>query len=45
MAIFDCCCAGTLLDLEHYRCNNVYFPWVNRGKRDLRVERRAVLRK
>ncbi|EJF58401.1 hypothetical protein DICSQDRAFT_139484 [Dichomitus squalens LYAD-421 SS1] len=43
--IFDSCCSGTLLDLDHYACNNVYFPWVNRGKRDLRLTRRAVLRR
>nr|VWO94161.1 Metacaspase-1 (EC [Ganoderma boninense] len=44
-AIFDSCCSGTLLDLEHYACNNVYFPWVNRGKRDLRSPNRARLRR
>ena len=25
--------AYTRKDLDHYRCNNVYRPWVNRGKR------------
>ncbi|PIL23028.1 hypothetical protein GSI_14335 [Ganoderma sinense ZZ0214-1] len=44
-AIFDSCCSGTLLDLDHYACNNVYFPWVNRGKRDLRSPHRARLRR
>lgn len=43
-AIFDSCCSGTLLDLEHYACNNVYVPWINRGKRDIYVTRRAFLR-
>ena len=26
-AIFDSCHSGTLLDLDHYKCNNVAFPW------------------
>lgn len=32
-AIFDSCHSGTLLDLDHYLCNGVYFPWLSRGKR------------
>ncbi|RPD69580.1 hypothetical protein L226DRAFT_575567 [Lentinus tigrinus ALCF2SS1-7] len=45
-AIFDSCHSGTLLDLEHYTCNSVWFPWCNRGPRDLRKSRwRDVLRK
>ncbi|KAI0765913.1 caspase domain-containing protein [Trametes elegans] len=32
-AIFDSCHSGTLLDLDHYLCNAVYFPWLNRGTR------------
>ncbi|KAL7277086.1 hypothetical protein PYCCODRAFT_1465489 [Trametes coccinea BRFM310] len=32
-AIFDACHSGTMLDLDHYQCNAVYFPWLNRGKR------------
>ncbi|KAM5543591.1 hypothetical protein V8D89_002842 [Ganoderma adspersum] len=44
-AIFDSCCSGTLLDLDHYACNKVYFPWVNRGKRDLRSLNRALPRR
>ncbi|KAI9062042.1 hypothetical protein FKP32DRAFT_1593907 [Trametes sanguinea] len=32
-AIFDACHAGTMLDLNHYQCNAVYFPWLNRGIR------------
>ncbi|KAI0754083.1 caspase domain-containing protein [Daedaleopsis nitida] len=30
-AIFDSCHSGTLLDLDHYLCNNVYYPWTNIG--------------
>ena len=26
-AIFDSCHSGTMLDLDHYLCNNLYFPW------------------
>ncbi|KAF9449428.1 hypothetical protein P691DRAFT_568176 [Macrolepiota fuliginosa MF-IS2] len=33
VAIFDCCHSGSLLDLEHAKCNAVYTPWVSKGKR------------
>ncbi|EIM89345.1 uncharacterized protein STEHIDRAFT_155021 [Stereum hirsutum FP-91666 SS1] len=36
-AIFDCCHAGTLLDLPHYHCNAVYVPWISKGKRRTRT--------
>ncbi|KAI9062040.1 hypothetical protein FKP32DRAFT_1677650 [Trametes sanguinea] len=32
-AIFDACHSGTMLDLDHYYCNSVFFPWINRGIR------------
>ena len=32
-AIFDSCHSGTLLDLDHYLCNNVYYPWMDVGNR------------
>ena len=32
-AIFDSCHSGTLLDLDHYLCNNIYHPWKNPGRR------------
>ncbi|KAG6855663.1 hypothetical protein H0H87_012332 [Tephrocybe sp. NHM501043] len=32
-AIFDSCHSASLLDLEHLRCNQVYVPWVSKGKR------------
>ncbi|KAJ3508179.1 hypothetical protein NLJ89_g5898 [Agrocybe chaxingu] len=33
IAVFDSCNSGTLLDLKHFRCNQVYVPWLNRGDR------------
>ena len=32
-AIFDSCHSGTMLDLDHYLCNNVYYPWMDVGNR------------
>ncbi|TFY68176.1 hypothetical protein EVJ58_g1157 [Rhodofomes roseus] len=37
MAILDACHSGTLLDLDHYDCNKVYFPWVSLGRRDAKT--------
>ncbi|KAI0760706.1 peptidase C14, caspase domain-containing protein [Fomes fomentarius] len=31
IAVFDTCHSGTLLDLEHDLCNQVWFPWRKRG--------------
>ncbi|KAJ7034034.1 caspase domain-containing protein [Mycena alexandri] len=47
VAILDTCHAGSLLDLNHYRCNRVPVPWIWRGERnseDIRnnVERRGA---
>jgi metacaspase-1 len=33
IAVFDSCHSGTLLDLKHFRCNQVYVPWLNKGHR------------
>ncbi|KAI0765914.1 caspase domain-containing protein [Trametes elegans] len=44
-AIFDSCHSGTLLDLDHYRCNDVYFPWVSPGFRRNKTLWRHVRRK
>jgi hypothetical protein len=32
-AIFDTCHSGTMLDLPHYHCNDVYVPWISKGNR------------
>ncbi|KAF9481557.1 hypothetical protein BDN70DRAFT_876221 [Pholiota conissans] len=32
-AVIDSCHSCSLLDLKHFRCNRVYVPWINRGKR------------
>ena len=41
-AIFDSCHSGTLLDLDHYLCNNVWFPFMSRGERQPRTLWMAV---
>lgn len=33
LAILDTCHSGTMLDLPHYHCNNVYVPWQSKGER------------
>ncbi|KAI0293727.1 caspase domain-containing protein [Multifurca ochricompacta] len=32
-AVLDTCHSGTLLDLPHHHCNNVYVPWQSKGTR------------
>ena len=41
-AIFDSCHSGTLLDLDHYLCNNIYFPWISPGFRNQNTLWRGV---
>ncbi|KAE9407925.1 hypothetical protein BT96DRAFT_986155 [Gymnopus androsaceus JB14] len=33
VAVLDSCHSGSLLDLEHFRCNRPYVPWVSKGRR------------
>ncbi|KAI3606425.1 metacaspase pca1 [Moniliophthora roreri] len=33
VAIFDSCHSASLLDLNHFRCNRVYVPWMSKGRR------------
>ncbi|KAI0641429.1 caspase domain-containing protein [Trametes meyenii] len=44
-AIFDSCHSGTLLDLDHYLCNNIYFPWISPGFRNQNTLWRNVRRR
>ncbi|KAH9932852.1 caspase domain-containing protein [Fomitopsis serialis] len=44
-AILDACHSGTLLDLDHYDCNKVYFPWVSLGSRDAKTRHVDVVRR
>jgi hypothetical protein len=32
-AFFDTCHSGTMLDLPHYHCNDIYVPWISKGNR------------
>ncbi|KAF5389656.1 hypothetical protein D9757_004112 [Collybiopsis confluens] len=33
VAVLDSCHSASLLDLEHFRCNRVWVPWVSKGRR------------
>ncbi|KAF5364967.1 hypothetical protein D9758_008155 [Tetrapyrgos nigripes] len=33
VAVFDSCHSQSLLDLEHFRSNRVYVPWISKGRR------------
>ncbi|KAF9078751.1 caspase domain-containing protein [Rhodocollybia butyracea] len=33
VAVLDSCHSGSLLDLEHDKCNRVWTPWVSKGRR------------
>ncbi|KAJ6531032.1 caspase domain-containing protein [Mycena capillaripes] len=33
VAVLDASYSGTLLNLEHYRCNRVFVPWIEKGRR------------
>ncbi|KAF8905813.1 caspase domain-containing protein [Gymnopilus junonius] len=32
-AVLDSCHSCSLLDLVHFRCNRIYVPWLNKGRR------------
>ncbi|KAI0641430.1 caspase domain-containing protein [Trametes meyenii] len=44
-AVFDACHSGTLLDLDHYNCNSVYFPWLSRGPRSASLTKWMYVRR
>lgn len=33
IAVFDTCHSGTMLDLPHHKCNQVWVPWYSKGNR------------
>jgi len=37
LAVFDTCHSGTMLDLPHYHCNDLYVPWLSKGERRTRT--------
>ncbi|CAK5282534.1 unnamed protein product [Mycena citricolor] len=45
VAVFDSCHSASLLDLEHFRCNRVYVPWMNKGRRRSDERWNAIVRK
>ncbi|KAJ7429501.1 caspase domain-containing protein [Mycena latifolia] len=45
VAVLDTCHSGSLLDLPHYRCDRVFVPWVNRGRRTREELRPRVVRR
>ncbi|KAJ3715104.1 peptidase C14, caspase domain-containing protein [Lentinula raphanica] len=44
VAVLDSCHSGSLLDLEHYRCNRVWVPWISKGRRKSDPIRNNVIR-
>ncbi|KAI9431485.1 caspase domain-containing protein [Lactarius indigo] len=43
LAVLDTCHSGTMLDLPHSHCNNVYVPWVSKGtRRTLTIQNKNV---
>jgi len=44
VAIIDSCHSESMLDLDHFRCNRVYTPWVSKGGRKSDPKRNVVVR-
>ncbi|KAF8173239.1 peptidase C14, caspase domain-containing protein [Mycena galopus ATCC 62051] len=45
VAVFDSCHSASLLDLEHMRCNQVFVPWISKGKRKTDEIRNRIVRR
>ncbi|KAJ6532726.1 caspase domain-containing protein [Mycena vulgaris] len=45
VAVFDTCYSNSLLDLNHYRCNRVFVPWISRGRRSSEDKWQDVVRR
>ncbi|KAI9511062.1 caspase domain-containing protein [Russula earlei] len=43
-ALLDTCHSGTMLDLPHYYCNNVYVPWLSKGDRRTKTMQNKIVR-
>lgn len=43
-AILDTCHSGTMLDLPHYHCNNIYVPWLSKGNRRTKTMQNKIVR-
>jgi len=43
-AILDTCHSGTMLDLPHYHCNNIYVPWLSKGNRRTKTMQNKTVR-
>jgi hypothetical protein len=44
IAILDTCHSGTMLDLPHYHCNNIYVPWLSKGNRRTKTLQNKTVR-
>ncbi|KAN0118331.1 Caspase domain containing protein [Russula decolorans] len=44
LAILDTCHSGTMLDLPHYHCNNIYVPWLSKGNRRTKTMQNKIVR-
>ncbi|KAI0278409.1 caspase domain-containing protein [Russula aff. rugulosa BPL654] len=43
-AILDTCHSGTMLDLPHYHCNDIYVPWLSKGDRRTKTMQNKIVR-
>jgi hypothetical protein len=43
-AVLDTCHSGTMLDLPHYHCNDIYVPWLSKGNRCTKTMQNMIVR-